>query len=676
MRTLSDMIRVERLRSAAACGAVVCAYVALACAVTWPLPRHLGTHLLGDPSGDLGVYVWNLWIFRHELIDHGHLPFSTDHVFADSEGIDFALHNYTPLAGLAALPLISWWGPVITFNIIEISMIATSGLGLFVLARRVGLGVGAAASAGVMFLASPVLTSRAAEHFSLVTAAPIPLFIWAVLGALETAQTRHAVIAGALVAAATYADAYYGVYCLLIGLFLAGWRFLRLQWRARASQLVTGANATVALAAAVILWRGLTGATSMNVAGVVIRLQSLYTPVLLLVLALGVRVFVQWRPIVSLQDPQVLPVLFRKGLMAVGVALLLMAPLFLGIAARYSAGRLPETATHWRSSPDGVDLLGYVVPNPLHPWFGTQTEMWFGATAAESFPEYVASFSIVGFAVIAVGAARCGLPPLWVALTAGALLLSLGPFIHVAGVNTYLPGPWALLRYVPVVGMARSPSRFAIIAVMGFSLLFAFAVSELARRWGHRWTPIGWMLAVLLAVELIPAPRKLYSANVPEVYRLVGGSDETARVLHLPSGIRDGTSSLGKFNAAYQYFQTYHRRPILGGYVSRVSARRKRETSRRPLFGALLALSEGVQLSPQRLALARADRARFLQRTCVRFVIVSKADASAELRNFAKDALGLSSIHEDSTHQLLVPIDPPPCDPKRRHGVRWLQERQ
>ena len=110
--------------------------------------------------------------------------------------------------------------------------------------------------------------------------------------------------------------------------------------------------------------------------------------------------------------------------------------------------------------------------------------------------------------------------------------------------------------------------------------------------------------------------------------------------------------------------------------MSRVSARRKRETSRRPLFGALLALSEGVQLSPQRLALARADRTRFLQRTCVRFVIVSKADASAELRNFAKDALGLSSIHEDSTHQLLVPIDPPPCDPKRRHGVRWLQERQ
>ena len=61
---------------------VLAAYFALACLLTWPLPLYMRTHLLGGTGGDTGVYVWNLWIFRHEILRHGHLPFSNDHIFA------------------------------------------------------------------------------------------------------------------------------------------------------------------------------------------------------------------------------------------------------------------------------------------------------------------------------------------------------------------------------------------------------------------------------------------------------------------------------------------------------------------------------------------------------------------------------------------------------------------
>ena len=37
-------------------------------------------------------------------------------------------------------------------------------------------------------------------------------------------------------------------------------------------------------------------------------------------------------------------------------------------------------------------------------------------------------------------------------------LLALGPFVHVAGINTYVPGPWALLRYVPLIGLVHTPA--------------------------------------------------------------------------------------------------------------------------------------------------------------------------------------------------------------------------
>ena len=53
------------------------AYVAAAVAASWPLPRHLSTHLTGTPGSDAGVYLWNTWVFRHEVVDQpggGRLP--------------------------------------------------------------------------------------------------------------------------------------------------------------------------------------------------------------------------------------------------------------------------------------------------------------------------------------------------------------------------------------------------------------------------------------------------------------------------------------------------------------------------------------------------------------------------------------------------------------------------
>jgi hypothetical protein len=137
-------------------------------------------------------------------------------------------------------------------------------------------------------------------------------------------------------------------------------------------------------------------------------------------------------------------------------------PMIVGITVRYLAGHLPDTETYWRSSPGGVDLLSYVVPNPVHPWFGDTTRSLLRSNGFDGFPEFVGSFSLVALAVIAIGAARRTLPGLWVRFTSLAVLLSLGPFVHVAGLNTYLIGPWAILRYVPLIGMARSPSRFVI----------------------------------------------------------------------------------------------------------------------------------------------------------------------------------------------------------------------
>ncbi len=656
-------------------GIVVFGYLALVCGLTWPLPVNMATQLTGSPTGDLGVYVWNLWIFRHELVEHGRLPVSTDHVFAFTNGVDFSLHNYTPLAGLVGTPLMPWLGVVATFNAVLLLFLVASALGLFVLGRHLGLGRTSAWIAGALFIASPAMTARETAHFSLVTAAALPLFIVALLRAVEGRRRRDAAMAGALVALATYSDAYYGIYCVIMGLFLVAWRVTRVDLRATAADpppIRRWLDIAIVLLLAAIAGRVLSGPVTLTAGPLRIALQTLYSPLLTLVVLLAARAWLTWRPAWRLDDPDnELPTLLRRGALSVLVCLTLILPLLVGVMLQYLRTQLPETATFWRSSPRGVDLLAYFVPNPMHPWFGGWTHGWLLPPNEDAFPELVASFSLCAWVAIAVAAWRGSLPRRWVAFTALFMLLSLGPFIHLGGINTQVAGPWALLRYVPVIGMARSPSRFGLVAILGLSLLFAFALEAgLAAGGRKRW--LGAMaLVAAVAFEVLPAPRTLYSAAVPDVYRIIAASrEDSGRILELPTGIRDGTSSLGDFNASAQFFQTRHGRPLLGGYLSRVSEWRKRESRRAPVLRALFHLSaRRGPLPPEWLEEARRSRDPFLRRSCVAYVILDKQRSSSELREFAVDALNLLRVHEDDAYELLVPQDPPPCTaPLSRRG--------
>src|SRR6188768_4397340 len=104
-----------------------CAYALLAVAQSWPLSLHMGTHLTGEPSGDAGVYVWNLWIFSHELFKTGGVPLSTMEILPLAGPVDLSLHNYTIFADLLAVPLLRWLDIITTFNLIYLVNVALAG---------------------------------------------------------------------------------------------------------------------------------------------------------------------------------------------------------------------------------------------------------------------------------------------------------------------------------------------------------------------------------------------------------------------------------------------------------------------------------------------------------------------------------------------------------------------
>lgn len=660
---------------------VTAGFAVFAILLTWPLALHLRTHLPGDPSGDTGVYVWNLWVFSHELLGHGHFPISTDHVFPLTGGADFSLHNFTPLADVLAMLFIPPMGAVGSYNIVVLAALTTNGLAVYALCRSLGVRRWLAWTGGATFMGMPLISAREVAHLSLVCAAALPIFLMALNRALTKPNLANGVLVGSVVAAASYSDAYYAVYCLLMGGFVALWSVTTWRTGRAALNQTTRIALNIIIVVSAVVWVGTLAASSFRIALPVFSRQpgATYAPALVLVAVVLTRSWLTWRPHIQLSVPVLqLQQQLRAGAAAVLTCLVLISPELWGLAARAVSARLPTTATLWRSSPRGVDALAYLVPNPVHAAFGHWTERWLLPPVPDAFPELVASCSLVVVLVVILGFKRERLPGLWVSFTAFFAALALGPFIYVGGINTAIIGPWALLRYVPIVSMARSPSRFAIVAALGLTILFALTLEQWHTKARDRWSqrharPLTAAVLFLIAVEIVPGTRKLYPAAVPEIYKVIRETDDSpGRLLELPTGIRDGTSSIGDFGATTVFFQTSHGMPVIGGYLSRVSDWRKRESRRIPVMEALFELSEGRPLTPLQEAAARASSRAFLARSCVQYVVIDKRRATPELRNFASDILRLSLIQEDAERILMTPSDRPDCEApsRRRRGLQ------
>jgi hypothetical protein len=651
---------------------VLLGFLVLATVVTWPLPFHLSTHLTGAPGGDTGVYVWNLWVFRHE-IDQGRLPFYTSSILSlpgsDSGGpVNLSLHNYTTFANLLAYPLIPVFGLIATFNLIYLLNIVLAGYCMFLLARHF-TGRGAEAwLAGAVFAASPVLISRGDGHFSLVAAAPLPLFILLMRLSATTGHLRYSVAAGATVAWATFCDAYYGVFCVMLGGLGLLTYLVDVRRSAEAPAVATllrrSLDILLVVLASFIAGMALRGGGPVMFLGVRFSLRTLYTPVLALSVLVALRVAIALRPRFEFRREAWSSTVLRSVLAGVVVTTVILSPVLYAFGERYWSGQAQMPPTYWRSSPPGVDLVALVMPNPNHPLWGEPMRQAIIAWSRRSdgFPEFVGALPWVALGVIAFGWWRRGwkvtgirapLSLLWV-------LLALGPFIHIAGVNTLVPTPWTLLRYVPVISLIRSPSRFVVVVTLIVALFFGMALAHICQRAPARRRIILSLVALLLCVELWPAPRTLYSAEIPRLYDVVAAdSRQDLRVLGLPFGVRDGASSLGNYSAESQFFQTHHGKAIVGGYLSRVSPHRKRLFQQLPVLNALMTLSEGKPLSAEDEGRARAGVDRFLGRSHLGYVVIDHAQAPPELADFAIDLMGLRPIAREYPRVLYVPREVP-----------------
>lgn len=638
--------------------AAVLGYVVVAVVFSWPLAPALSSHFTGDPGGDTGVYVWNQWVFRHSAVVEGRNPLTTEQIFSlTGRTVDLTQHNYTVFADLLALPLIGRVGPVTAFNLVYLITVILTAWTTFVLARRVTEGATLEAwLAGLAFAWSPVLVARSTGHFSLVAAAPLAAFIWALHRVERSERLPDSALAGLAVAWAAWCDAYYAVYCLMLAGIYVGSRLLRLEWRPGWSRRpgLWLLDLCILLVGGLVVGLAVGRGGQLEVFGVTVSVRGLWGPVMLLTTLVTMRVLGHLRPQITAAG---VPGLRAFGLVATAslAGVVLLSPTLYGAAVRLLDGSWVSPPTYWRSSPRGVDLLALVAPNPAHPlWRAISGDPQ--AAAPTVFVEYTAALGLVTLAVIALAVWYGGLRARgWFWTLAIFAALSLGPFVQVAGVNTYVPGPWAVLRYVPIVGLARMPGRFAVVAALAAAVLFALALKALGDRWPARRRLLVATAAALLVFELLPAPRPLYSAEVPHIYDIVRADPRPVRVLELPFGVRDGVTSEGNFSARYQFHQTVHGKRLMGGYLSRVSDRRFQEVRASGMLSALLALSEGRALPEAERAALRERAPAFLERANLGWVVIHPSTTPPALEAFVCEVFDLERVAADGDAVLYRP---------------------
>ena len=139
-------------------------------------------------------------------------------------------------------------------------------------------------------------------------------------------------------------------------------------------------------------------------------------------------------------------------------------------------------------------------------------------------------------------------------------------------------------------------------------------------------------------------------------YRLRVEAVGYASVLSLPFGVRDGVSSAGNFGARSQFTQTRHGKALIGGYLSRISARRVEKMRQDyPTLDALIKLSEPAPLGPEVADTLRQRGNRLVSQANLGYVVIDAHFIPEDRARMVIEAFKLRPVASDQQLTLYVP---------------------
>lgn len=360
--------------------------------------------------------------------------------------------------------------------------------------------------------------------------------------------------------------------------------------------------------------------------------------------------------------PRQAPGLLARLALVGGLFVVLVSPLLVPMlrearAEPYAARPL------WLSAYHSTDLLAFLLPNPLHPLWGSITGPIFRQRLV--LPNIVGGIASIGLVALVLGV--YGLlrdrqrAMVFVAILVVSALLALGPYLQVNGVNSSLtdrpiPLPYMLFYQLPFMNIMRVPSRFVSLVMLSLAALAGIGIAALARRpWAvglpaAQRTALWAVLGLLVVFENVPTPLGLQPSVAEQVspfYRQLAADGDDYAILEVPY-----SSPASLLN------QIEHGKRTVGGRISR-SKPHPWSNARiwGPLVDSSVAVSTeiGADESPAAWRAALASQG-------VRYVVFYKLDAAAEQQTRTLELeqayfLDLEPVYEDAVLRAYGPLD-------------------
>jgi hypothetical protein len=628
--------------------AVLGCFVLYAAVISYPLILDLGGQIPGTGAGDNVAFLWNFWWFREALADPELRAFYTQHLFAPF-GTSLVLHTHTALPAFLGATLLSPLNVAAAHNVVLLGGLAANGAATYALAYHHVRRTMPSVLSGVVFAGSAYISIHLLGHFNLVHAWVLPTAALTWIRCLEAPRlSKAAPVAGAF-AAAAYTDYYYLAYVVI---FAAGWwlssvKQIGVHWNSSRMPTVdrTVLVLMVVLAAAALAI-ATTGGFRLEIGPLRMSASSVRNPVAglwllaLVWVALRVRFDIAGAP-GARQARE-----YAKAIgAAIAIWLVLMLPLAIPAIELVLAGDYVPPPQTWRSGPRGIDLLTIVLGHPLSPLYGESTRAAYSRFGIDMM-EQVGWIGIVPVVVIAYAVARRTrldrAAVRWTLVAAFFAIWSLGAYLVVAGLDTGMPLPQALVRFVPFLSNARMPGRAFVMVQLASTLLCAIAATR--GQW-PRWAVL--MLTAVAVADGASMPFPMYQLpRGGQIEAALAKSGARLIVVELPVGLRDGFGEVGQFDHRALVYQTFHHRPIAGGFVARLAPRVRRQYEADATLAALLKLGMGQAELP-------VDLSSGLLGLGITHVIVNTDTMTKPLRQLL-EARGLRLEMEVEARQLYV----------------------
>jgi hypothetical protein len=647
-------------------GLAVVWFTAIATGLVSPLWNDPAHTILGSNLGDNVSFVWNFWWAGHAMASPDASLFSTDALFAPI-GTSLLLHTGTPLLTVVSALLLPGLEPVASYNLWIWLSLLLNGICTYAAAYQATKRQDAALLAGTIFALAPFLAVRVNGHLNVLSAWVLPLFVVAIERLYRQPSPMRAGLAGAALGITAYVDYYYAIYAAIFGAMLyASRRWMFSIVLTRAGRYRTPALCLLGAALVVVCLIGLavlvTGGGEMTAAGRRLRLNGTFNIRLaawVLSLLVAAAYFAPRFERMRQEPGDDASIASFAGTRAphlivlLAVALALTLPLLIGTVHLWQSGDYISPQRFWRSATPGLDVTTVLLGNPTSALFGTYPQRIYELFEIDEM-ESVGWLGVVPTVLVCLAVLRLrALPEIrrWLIVLALFGVWSLGPYLTVLGENSAFMLPQMFLRFIPIVNNARMPGRAFAVVFLAAAMIAAIVVARRTQQ-----SPKPWAMAAILTLAVVldfwPRPYEAIALDRPAIYDQLKSAAAPAprrALLELPIGIRDGFGERGRFDDESLFHQMHHGKPIVGGFVARLSPRITDGYERDYVFGQLLGFAEGAepgQLDPPEKSLV-----------CAVGFVSMPSDADEKTRAFIGSIFNLRPLAANAARSVFEVVD-------------------